>query len=298
MNVYLVQGLKSNLISVSQLCDKGLNKLECKAIDADGKAVLRGVRSGNNCYMWDQSAKCLSVRDDVELWHKRLGHMNIRHLTTLVNKEIVRGVPKLKGCEKIVCGPCNQGKQVKVQHKKVPDVQSKSALDLVDILRLKTFQGELWSHGPTTGESRQNGEKRSSIDLLHSSIDPMLYNQLDRPRARRAESIDPHHAVPARSICLLVHPLDRTHVRHASFDLSRPICVASIDLTGSIDPGFVILNRIEPNSTLELFRPIFSHCLGYAVFQSVSLFLGRRIEPIVFTVWRRFLNPLFCYFLI
>ncbi|CAA7042425.1 unnamed protein product [Microthlaspi erraticum] len=55
--------------------------------------------------MWDQSAKCLSVRDDVELWHKRLGHMNVRHLTTLVNKEIVRGVPKLKGCEKIVCGP-------------------------------------------------------------------------------------------------------------------------------------------------------------------------------------------------
>ncbi|CAA7039083.1 unnamed protein product [Microthlaspi erraticum] len=47
MNVYLVQGLKSNLISVSQLCDEGLtvwfNKLECKAIDADGKAVLRGV---------------------------------------------------------------------------------------------------------------------------------------------------------------------------------------------------------------------------------------------------------------
>ncbi|CAA7051987.1 unnamed protein product [Microthlaspi erraticum] len=135
MNVYLVQGLKSNLISVSQLCDEGLivwfNKLECKAIDADGKAVLRGVRSGNDCYMWDQSAKCLSVRDDVELWHKRLGHLNIRHLTTLVNKEIVRGVPKLKGCEKIVCGLCNQGKQVKVQHKKVSDVQSKSALDLV-----------------------------------------------------------------------------------------------------------------------------------------------------------------------
>ncbi|CAA7043508.1 unnamed protein product [Microthlaspi erraticum] len=90
---------------------------------------LRGVRSGNNCYMWDQSAKCLSVRDDVELWHKRLGHMNVRHLTDLVNKEIVRGVPKLKGTEKLVCGPCNQGKQIKVQHKKVADVQSKTVLD-------------------------------------------------------------------------------------------------------------------------------------------------------------------------
>ncbi|CAA7028213.1 unnamed protein product [Microthlaspi erraticum] len=74
--------------------------------------------------MWDQSAKCLSVRDDVELWHKRLGHMNVRHLTDLVNKEIVRGVPKLKGTEKLVWslqsrkanqGPAQEGARCTIQ---------------------------------------------------------------------------------------------------------------------------------------------------------------------------------------
>ncbi|KAG7559347.1 Nucleic acid-binding OB-fold [Arabidopsis thaliana x Arabidopsis arenosa] len=114
MNVYLVRGLKANLISVSQLCDEG------------------GKRTGYNCYMWENRiTNCFSARDNLNLWHQRLGHMNTRNLATLVDKEIIRGVPKLKDEDKMICGPCNQGKQVKVQHKKVPDVQTKSALDLV-----------------------------------------------------------------------------------------------------------------------------------------------------------------------
>ncbi|CAA7027461.1 unnamed protein product [Microthlaspi erraticum] len=103
MNVYLVQGLKSNLISVSQLCDEGLtvwfNKIECKAIDSDGKTV------------YEEFVQATTATCGINL------------------QEIVRGVPKLKGTEKLVCGPCNQGKQIKVQHKKVADVQSKTVLD-------------------------------------------------------------------------------------------------------------------------------------------------------------------------
>ncbi|KAG7584165.1 GAG-pre-integrase domain [Arabidopsis suecica] len=136
MNVYLVRGLKANLISVSQLCDEGLEvtftKVDCKAFDEAGDIVLGGKRTGNNCYMWEnRTTNCFSARDNLNLWHQRLGHMNTRNLATLVDKEIIRGVPKLKVEDKMICGPCNQGKQVKVQHKKVPDVQTKSALDLV-----------------------------------------------------------------------------------------------------------------------------------------------------------------------
>lgn len=54
--------------------------------------------------------------------------MNVRNLTTLVKKEIVRGIPN-----KVVCGPCKMGKQVKVQHKKVTHVQSKALLDLLHV---------------------------------------------------------------------------------------------------------------------------------------------------------------------
>lgn len=136
MNVYLVQGLKANLISVSQLCDEDLvvtfTKVDCKVFNEEGDTVLNGRRSGNNCYMWEnKSEKCFIARSSFNLWHQRLGHMNTRNLATLVSKQIVRGVPQLKGEDNMVCGPCNKGKQVKVQHKKVPDVQTKSVLDLV-----------------------------------------------------------------------------------------------------------------------------------------------------------------------
>ncbi|XP_010445974.1 PREDICTED: uncharacterized protein LOC104728727 [Camelina sativa] len=52
-DVFLVDGLKANLISVSQLCDEGLDvtftKKDCKAVDQQGSVKLRGKRSGNNC---------------------------------------------------------------------------------------------------------------------------------------------------------------------------------------------------------------------------------------------------------
>ncbi|XP_010476022.1 PREDICTED: uncharacterized protein LOC104755356 [Camelina sativa] len=72
------KGLRANLISISQLCDEGLSvlftKVDCKALDEAGNVKLYG----------------------------RLGHMNTMNLTTLVNKEIVRGVPKLKGEDNMV----------------------------------------------------------------------------------------------------------------------------------------------------------------------------------------------------
>ena len=54
-NVLLVNGLTANLISISQLCDKGLSvnfsKSECLIIDKKGKVSMRGFRSKDNCYM-------------------------------------------------------------------------------------------------------------------------------------------------------------------------------------------------------------------------------------------------------
>ncbi|XP_024010096.1 uncharacterized protein LOC112085206 [Eutrema salsugineum] len=148
-NVYLVHGLQANLISISQLCDEGLTvvftKRDCRAVDDVGKVILQGIRSGNNCYMWNSSCKeekCFTACDDLHLWHQRLGHMNVRSLANLVDKEIVRGVPRVKGVDKSVCGPCTQGKQVKIQHKRVPDVQSKAVLNLVHMDLMGPVQTE------------------------------------------------------------------------------------------------------------------------------------------------------------
>lgn len=107
VNVFFVKGLKANLISVSQLCDEGLtvvfSVIDCQAINEYGMTILQGIRSGNNYYMWEKKVKCMSAQGNAELWHQRLDHMNVRNMTNLVNKNMVRGVSKLKIDDKLVC---------------------------------------------------------------------------------------------------------------------------------------------------------------------------------------------------
>jgi len=73
-NVYYVNGLKYNLLSVSQICDMG-NKSD--------------------------DLRCLSaVEDDAELWHIRPSHASF---TLLVNKDLVRGLPNSSFKDHKVC---------------------------------------------------------------------------------------------------------------------------------------------------------------------------------------------------
>lgn len=54
--VLLVEGLTTNLISISQLCDYGLNvsykKSKCIVSRKDQEVLMNGSRSKDNCYMW------------------------------------------------------------------------------------------------------------------------------------------------------------------------------------------------------------------------------------------------------
>src|SRR4051812_5749280 len=53
----LVQGLATNLISISQLCDEGMyvrfTKEECIVTNKENEEVMKGVRYENNCYLWE-----------------------------------------------------------------------------------------------------------------------------------------------------------------------------------------------------------------------------------------------------
>jgi len=54
-DVLLVEGLTANLITISQLCDLGLQvkftKCECQISDEKGEVLMRGTRSKDNCYL-------------------------------------------------------------------------------------------------------------------------------------------------------------------------------------------------------------------------------------------------------
>ncbi|XP_073049011.1 uncharacterized protein [Primulina eburnea] len=61
-NVIYVEGLNSNLISISQLCDDGLHvkfdKDNCDVFDNANTRILTGTRSADNCYQLGENLVC------------------------------------------------------------------------------------------------------------------------------------------------------------------------------------------------------------------------------------------------
>ncbi len=119
-NVFLVKGLKHNLLSISQFCDSGYsvtfdkNKCEIRKLD---QTVVFTVSRYNNLYridleeLSDQSVTCLySSGDERWLWHRRAGHINLKHLSKLLKLDLVKGLPKISFKSGILCKACQQGK--------------------------------------------------------------------------------------------------------------------------------------------------------------------------------------------
>jgi hypothetical protein len=85
-DVALVDMLRYNLLSVSQLCDANLSVLFYKSdshvLDSSGKRVSGISRIGNifqaNFFSAQSSLRCLISQSSSELckWHRRLGHLS------------------------------------------------------------------------------------------------------------------------------------------------------------------------------------------------------------------------------
>jgi hypothetical protein len=125
-NVLLVKGLTTNLISISQLCDQGMevnfSKPECKITDKKCDMHMRGTRSKDNCYLWLSQEEahlstCLvSKEEEVKLWHQKLCHLNLKRMKKAIASEAIRGLLKLKFFEDNICGECQIGKQTRMSH--------------------------------------------------------------------------------------------------------------------------------------------------------------------------------------
>lgn len=61
-DVLMVQGLKTNLISISQLCDQNwnvcFNKDQCHVLDKSNRTIIEGTRSSYNCYILTNDLMC------------------------------------------------------------------------------------------------------------------------------------------------------------------------------------------------------------------------------------------------
>ncbi|GJR85856.1 retrovirus-related pol polyprotein from transposon TNT 1-94 [Tanacetum coccineum] len=135
-----VNGLAFNLISVGQLCDDdcvvSLTKVDCN-ISKNGKLLAKGHRRNGlyTCKLGDNSKQqiCLtSVVDNSMLWHRRLGHTNMRLVQNLASNELVRDLPKLS-FERHFYDTCSLGSQGNVNNKTRNEVSTSRVLELLHL---------------------------------------------------------------------------------------------------------------------------------------------------------------------
>uniref|UniRef100_A0A251VGU8 Putative zinc finger, CCHC-type n=1 Tax=Helianthus annuus TaxID=4232 RepID=A0A251VGU8_HELAN len=103
-NVFYVEGLKHNLLSVGQLEQKGyeikFHNHECVIKDPTGKHMGLVRMTGNKMFplnlAYDVTPRvCNIMTQDVSvLWHRRYGHINFETIHNMGAKEVVKGLPK------------------------------------------------------------------------------------------------------------------------------------------------------------------------------------------------------------
>ncbi|GJT32406.1 retrovirus-related pol polyprotein from transposon TNT 1-94 [Tanacetum coccineum] len=137
-NIEHVDTLGFNFLNIGQICDN-----KCRVtfsehdseITKDGKVIGRGIRK-KGLYVMKLGNKpkdqiCLTTIDENStLWHRRLGHANMRLIQSLASKELVRNLPKLK-FDQHFCDACKMGKQAHASHKAKNIVSTTRCLELL-----------------------------------------------------------------------------------------------------------------------------------------------------------------------
>lgn len=144
--ILLVDNLKHNLLSISQLCDKGFTvifrKNNCLIIkddnlNVDSANIAYSASRYNDIYKLHitNNLRCeesclLASNDELVLWHKRLGHVNLKNLMKLSKNSLVEGLPKFSKTD-FSCDSCSKGKMIKSSFKSINDISTSSPLELL-----------------------------------------------------------------------------------------------------------------------------------------------------------------------
>jgi len=141
-NVYLVEGLKFNLLSMSQLSDQGnnviFNSSHCIVQNEHDKStVLYGPRI-DNVYAINLSSvspnklSCFKASlNNTWLWHRRLGHASMHTIEKISKHDLVRGLPSYKFEKDHICDACVREKQVRSSFKPKKCVSTIRPLELL-----------------------------------------------------------------------------------------------------------------------------------------------------------------------
>jgi hypothetical protein len=97
-NVLLVQYMKHNILSVSQMCDQGhkilFDSQKCEMRkEGSRKLVSMARRTPNNIYVMNEIGNerwFVGKENEIWLWHRRMGHINFDNLVKINRKKAVK----------------------------------------------------------------------------------------------------------------------------------------------------------------------------------------------------------------
>ena len=131
-NVLYVEGLKVNLLSISQICDQDFMVLflkgKCLVLNEFGKKLINGVHTLDNCYglVSNVDIVCNSMS-------KKVGHASYKHLSIVSRHESILGIPKLSKVNNVICGSCQLGKETKAKHPGTQTLATSRPLELLHL---------------------------------------------------------------------------------------------------------------------------------------------------------------------
>ena len=202
--VNYIAELENNLLSVSQICDKGFTTLftdkECMILKqgfvVPKEWILMKAPRENDLYVLNmgtastetKAAQCFvskATEKESILWHRKMGHISLRKMNHLVHNELVNGVNLKNFNMTDVCVSCKKGKQVKKSHpKKILNTiklpLERLHMDLFGPVNVKSIAGDNYCLVVTDDYSRfswvffQERKDETFQNLMY------LFNKLER----------------------------------------------------------------------------------------------------------------------
>ena len=138
-DVYYVPAMKSNILSLGQLLEKGfIINMKDRYItlkDARGNLIARVEMTKNRLFpltLRHDTLKCMKsvIKDESWLWHLRFGHLNFGGLKLLSAKNMVKGLPHIDHPNE-VCEGCILGKHHRPSFSKEKRWRASRPLEIV-----------------------------------------------------------------------------------------------------------------------------------------------------------------------
>lgn len=204
-NVYHVPDLRTNLLSVSKITNQGYKVMfdnqEAKVIDDRGKILMKAERRGD-LYFVDEREEARLIeadswnepKNDIEVWHRRLGHLNEQTLLKMINEEKAHGFDIKRDGKLPQCDVCASEKATRLPFPKTSPNRTSDLLEIIhtDVcgpMRQKSIAGSKYFVTYIDDKSRW-----CEIDFLKEKSDVLdsfknYKNRVERQTGRKIKFI-------------------------------------------------------------------------------------------------------------